>query len=135
MTQYIDKAAVVAEIDSIAEDAICQYISDKSRYAEGVLDVIHRIKHLLNTLEETDIDVIKRNWYNQGYLRGRRGANISARELGLPSELNTLETKEVNLEEKVDKKLEEYDWEFNKIDFYEFAQYFFELGLKAQKGD
>ena len=90
MEQYIPKAPIVAEIDSIAADAICQYNSDKSRYAEGVIDVIHRIKHFLKTLEVTDIDVIRCNWYNQGYLKGRKEANIPARELGLPSELNTL---------------------------------------------
>ena len=51
--------------------------------------------------------------------------------INLVQYINTLEVKEVDLEEEVDKKLEEYDWEFNKIDFYKFAQHFYELGLKA----
>ena len=49
--KLIDKDALVAEIENIEADAICQYKTDKSRYAEGSLDVIHRIKHLLDTLE------------------------------------------------------------------------------------
>lgn len=53
--------------------------------------------------------------------------------INLAKYINTLEVKEVDLEEEVDKKLEEYDWEFNKIDFYKFAQHFFELGLNARK--
>jgi hypothetical protein len=57
MEQYIPKAPIVAEIDSIAADAICQYNSDKSRYAEGVIDVVHRIKHLLNILEVKEVDL------------------------------------------------------------------------------
>ena len=56
MKQYISKAAVVADIDNIGADAICQYKSDKSRYAEGVLDITHRIKHLLDTLEVKEVD-------------------------------------------------------------------------------
>lgn len=43
------------------------------------------------------------------------------------------ETKEVDLEEDVDRILEENDWNYDKIDFYEFARHFFELGLKAKE--
>lgn len=49
--------------------------------------------------------------------------------------LDTFEVKEVDLEDGVDKILEANDWNFDKIDFYQFAKYFFELGLKAQKGE
>jgi len=55
--KLINKDALVAEIENIEADAICQYKSDKSRYAEGGLDVIHRIKHLLDTLEVKDVVV------------------------------------------------------------------------------
>ena len=48
--------------------------------------------------------------------------------------LNAMETKEVDLEEDVDKILEEYDWNYDKIDFYKFAEHFYELGqLNARK--
>ena len=47
--------------------------------------------------------------------------------------IDTLEIKEVDLEDDVDKILEANNWNFDKIDFYQFAKHFFELGLKAQK--
>jgi fructose/tagatose bisphosphate aldolase len=59
MEPYISKSAVVAEIENIEADVICQYKSNKSRYAEGCLDVIHRIKHLLDTLEVKEVDLEK----------------------------------------------------------------------------
>jgi len=59
MEQYIPKAAVVAEIENIEADAICEYNSNKSRYAEGSLDVIHRIKHLLDVIEVKEADLDK----------------------------------------------------------------------------
>lgn len=60
--------------------------------------------------------------------------NLCLELLGL---LDTLEVKEVDLEEDVDRILEECDWNFDKIDFCEFAKHFFELGIavsnKAKK--
>lgn len=50
--------------------------------------------------------------------------------------LDTLEVKEVKeayLDEYVDSILEEYDCSYDKIDLYDFAKHFFELGLKTQK--
>lgn len=47
--------------------------------------------------------------------------------------IDTLEVKEMDLEEDVDRILEEYDWNYDKIDFYEFAKHFYELGLKARE--
>lgn len=49
------------------------------------------------------------------------------------SSINTLEVKEVDLEDDVDEILESYDWNYDKIDFCQFAKHFFELGLKVQK--
>ena len=46
--------------------------------------------------------------------------------------INVIEVKVVDLEGDVDKILEANDWNFDKIDFYQFAKHFFELGLKAQ---
>lgn len=39
--------------------------------------------------------------------------------------------KDVDLDEDVDRILEKYDWNYDKIDFYEFAKHFFELGINA----
>lgn len=49
-----------------------------------------------------------------------------------PRYKENLEVKEENLEEDVDRILEEYDWNYDKIDFYDFAKHFFELGLKVK---
>lgn len=47
--------------------------------------------------------------------------------------INTFEVEKVNLEDEVDKILEANDWDYDEMDFYDFAKHFFELGLKTQK--
>jgi uncharacterized protein YbaR (Trm112 family) len=44
---------------------------------------------------------------------------------------DTLEVKEVDLEKEVDKILEENDWDYDEMDFYDIAKHFFELGLRS----
>lgn len=57
MEQYIPKSAVAAEIERIEAEAVCEYNSNKSRYAEGSLDVLHRVKHFLSTFEVEEVDL------------------------------------------------------------------------------
>jgi hypothetical protein len=57
--KLIDKDALVAEIENIESSALCEYNSNKSRYDEGSLDVVHRIKYFLNTLEVKEVDFKK----------------------------------------------------------------------------
>ena len=57
MKQYIVKASLEAEIENIESSALCEYKSNKSRYAEGSLDVVHRVKHFLDTLEVKEVDL------------------------------------------------------------------------------
>lgn len=45
---------------------------------------------------------------------------------------NTIETKEVDLEKEVEAYRSTFLWD---EDLYKFAKHFFELGLKAQKGE
>ena len=55
----------------------------------------------------------------------------------IENRLNTLEVKEVNLEKEIDKEIETR-WRGEYLftsKFRESARHFFELGLKAQKGD
>ena len=48
----------------------------------------------------------------------------------LLSFLDTLDVKkDVDLKEDVDRILYDNDWDYDEIDFYEFAKHFFELGL------
>lgn len=64
----------------------------------------------------------------------RNKLNVAAFEDNyLLSFLNTIDVKkDVDLKEDVDKILYENDWDYDEIDYYEFAKHFFELGL-AQK--
>ena len=54
----------------------------------------------------------------------------------LLSFLNTLEVKEVDLEKEIDHYFQD-NWPFEEemCDMVKFAKHFYELGLKAQKGD
>ena len=97
MKQYIDKAALVAEIDE---------------------------------LDELNIFLDTTNKYNEDYKCGYEDALERVREF-----IDTFEVKEVDLEKDVDAILETNDWNYDKIDFYEFAKHFFELGLEIQKGE
>ena len=49
--------------------------------------------------------------------------------------INTLEVKEVDLEKELSTYLEVVKAADEDIDFVDFAKHFFELGLKAQKGE
>ena len=99
--------------------------------------------------EQLDIDKIKREWYNKGYLEGRKNAHIPARELGLPKSWDfQQEQPEVDLEKEFVDFLEKenaYVDDNNKIsyyngssfdhtcDIYPIARHFYELGLNARK--
>lgn len=69
----------------------CHYLRPKNR--DNMLSYLERQK-------EQNSNDIKREWWNKGYLEGRRNAHIPARELGLPSswdfqkEQNTMEWSE-----------------------------------------
>lgn len=58
MEKYIPKSAVMAELENIESSALCEYKSNKSRYAEGSLDVAHRVKHFLDTFKVEEEDTI-----------------------------------------------------------------------------
>ena len=104
MTQYIDKAAVVAEI----EDKIKKY-----------------------TLRGEESDFLQ-----DGNAKYWGGVLSCLNEIH--SYLNTLEVKEVNLEKEYKDFIEEdpvYNKLVNGIVGKAIAKHFFELGLKAQKGE
>ena len=110
MTQYIDKSALVAEIDNrIKKYILLQQkpeMSDLQEELQNNIDCLNSIK---------------------GYI------------------LNTLEVKEVDLEEEIECSLPKPAWGWNE-DYFgksdpaysmeqmkEFAKHFYSLGLKAQK--
>ena len=94
--------------------------------------------------EQLDIDKIKREWHNKGYLKGRKEANIPARELGLPKSYDVQEHSEVDLEKEIN-SLDDAYFDLDGIavvgatyyitveDLKDIARHFYELGLNARK--
>ena len=91
--------------------------------------------------EQLDIDEIKREWYNKGYLKGRKESNIPAKELGLPKSCDMPEQSEVDLEKEIEEHViymphgefasdneRQEDVEWARKEFH----HFFELGLNAR---
>lgn len=101
-----------------------QYINKDDIIAE----INKRIKEISKEFQESE--------YIQYTLLGK----INALENLLPF-LDTLEIKEVNLEKEFDNYVKEKDILACDVQFepfthlYKCAKYFFELGLKAQKGE
>lgn len=105
MAQYIDKSALVAEIKGYISN-YKEIVAKTNRNDSTWVDSVSMI--------ESKIDVLQH----------------------LLAFLDTLEVKEVDL----DAELEHYKAEQNikyeeDINMFEFAKHFFELGLKAQKGE
>ena len=88
MPHLIDKDALRAEIEALQDATMDENRNFKSSYDEGKFDALTVIDNLLDTLEVKDENAIKRDWYNKGYIKGRKEASIPARELGLPSALD-----------------------------------------------
>lgn len=69
--------------------------------------------------------------YDCAYRDGNNGALYT-----LKGKLDTLEVKEVDLGKEIEKCLKRHNMlAVGKKDFTDIAKYFFELGLRAQKGE
>lgn len=111
MKRYIDKDALAVEIEK-------------------------RIENLISLSESCPANTA-----------GRTGFYAQAQTLeGIKNFINALEVKEMDLEEELDsyfakfKGLENWNWRIDSVNIhaqgiYDFAKHFFELGLKAQKGE
>jgi hypothetical protein len=139
MGKYIDAEKLKAHI---------QYLIKKDNYE---LFDVPELLSFIDSLqqEQLDIDKIKREWYNKGYLEGRKNAHIPARELGLPKSWDfQQEQPEVDLEKEFADFLEKenaYVDDNNKIsyyngssfdhtcDIYPIARHFFNLDINARK--
>lgn len=67
MAQYIDKDALVAEIERLRK---YQRLDD--RHGQGVLDGLHAIERFINTLEEKEVDLeeyyhdfLQKEWFDK----------------------------------------------------------------------
>lgn len=138
MTEYINKAEVVKELERIIKEQ-CPTNSYEGR---NNLLLCKQFLYFINTLEVTDVDTVKCDWYNQGYIKGRKQSNIPARELGLPSELDIFEAKEVDLDKEIKDYIDQQPivGTYNKTKYQlippaeKIARYFYKLGrVNARK--
>ena len=104
MKAYIDKSALVAEINRLQEATIDKNQNFLSSYHEGIFDGLSMLENFLDTLEVKEVDLKKELDYDD-YIAFFK------------------EHPEYN----------NGDWGFDEC--WVFAKYFFELGLKAQKGE
>ena len=106
MTQYINKAAVVAEIERRINEINLDIIEDW-RYRlqrEHDIEIMKNILSIIDTLEVKEVDLEK--VFNDEY--SKFANDVDAMDYGFPIDL---------------------------ADYRDFAKHFFELGLKAaQKG-
>ena len=103
MTQYIDKAAVVAEINRQHKKLMTANNIYGAQFVLGFRQACRQIIDFLNTLEVKDVD--------------------SNKELSL-EDYKSFFKKHPDLSD---------DWGFDEA--WMFAKYFYELGLKVQKGE
>jgi hypothetical protein len=140
MTRYIELDALVAWIESLKADAVQKKEQCKRKGLEKIMHqigVYNKILSLINTLEVKEVDTEQLdkllNWWKE-----------------VTSDYSAFKVKEVDLEKEVENLIEKekafvtdnrevkyYNGDsFNHIYELEFiAKHFYELGLKAQKGE
>jgi len=152
MKQYIDKSAVVAEIKRRINEINLDTIEDW-RYRlqrEHDIEVMKNILSLIDTLEIKEVEESKLpsprfphlnnivdkvfgtgNLESLEYEEAEQLVLLAKEEL-----LKDLEVKEVDLEKELDSMITP-ELKFHKAlpSLFDVAKHFFELGLKAQKGD
>ena len=125
--KLIDKDALVAEIERLIkknELYLDDNVSVEVRYQKtGAYSVLCDIRHFIDTLEVKEIGV------DLGDPKGDKSEKHII-------DTKTLEVKEVDLTEEIEKYLKQYSMlAVGRKDFTDIAKHFFELGLKAQKGE
>ena len=152
MKQYIDKSAVVAEIKRRINEINLDTIEDW-RYRlqrEHDIEVMKNILSLIDTLEIKEVEESKLpsprfphlnnivdkvfgtgNLESLEYEEAEQLVLLAKEEL-----LKDLEVREVDLEKELDSMITP-ELKFHKAlpSLFDVAKHFFELGLKAQKGD
>jgi len=152
MAQYINKAALITEIESERK-----FYLDKEEYDFGWNNALDKILSFINTLEVKEFQkkklyVVTRCEEHSDYVEKVFFSEKKAEEYCKQFEGNedaygrditeievdcTLEVKEVDLEKEIDKEIETR-WRGEYLftsKFRESARHFFELGLNAQKGE
>ena len=146
MTQYLPKAAVVAEIENLLDKGRYHEEYDCA-YRDGNNGALYALKGKLNTLEVKEIKLpsprfphlnnIVDKVFGAGNLESFEYEEAEQLVLLAKEELlKDLEVKEVDLEKELDSMITP-ELKFHKAlpSLFDVAKHFFELGLKAQKRD
>lgn len=62
MAQYIDKAALVAEINRLQEATMDKNQNFLSSYHEGIFDGLSMLENFLDTLEVKEVEEPSKDW-------------------------------------------------------------------------
>ena len=106
MAQLIDKDTLVAEIEKLELCTMDEHMNYYSAEAQGEYNALSKLESFIDTLEVKEVELDMKTF-------GEEMTNV----FNLPSDETT------NTEE------EPLNWE------YAIAKHFFELGLKAKKGE
>ena len=116
MSKYIDVDKLIAEIENIYSEAVCEYNSHKSRYSEGALDVIHRVSSIIASLqqEQPEMDLEKEMDKFYGMYRDKTGETYAVKD-NEPC----------------------FDWKEDELSENDMriARHFYELGLNTRKDE
>ena len=90
----------------------------------------------MGLIDKIKAEVEKKTHGEQGYSSGDAECGYRDCARDILFFVNTLEVKEVDLEKEIGKYLDVNNIEYGfQVKLFDFAKYFFELGLKAQKGE
>lgn len=122
MTQYIDKAALVAEIEKLKADALQKKSHCKRSGLERIMHQIgayNKVISIIDTMEVKEVDLEKEiEEYAYSLPHGTTGSCSYVSDKKLPIARN------FGIK---------HDWNYEAVE--NIAEHFFELGLKAQKGE
>ena len=116
MKEYIDKSAVKAEIEKRYDEYTSSILKHYDAYKEAKAQELGKILTILNTLEVKEVDLEKE----------------------IKNGIDSLSNLYCYMEDLFNGNEEEGVYPIPKKvknELFEFAKYFFELGLKAQKGE
>ena len=93
--ESLEKEQAIISRPSATQITLGKIASVLSKYEDKDNSPLEQIRSIIidDTIESLEkeqpkIEDIQREWYNKGYIKGRKEAHIPARELGLPSSLD-----------------------------------------------
>ena len=128
MTQYIDKDALVAKIEELDNFWHLSKSASGLTFVEKLLSSLDTLEVKEEILNKEGKTKLMRKCVHKAYKRGY--------DMGVLQTTNKMNhnTKEVDLDKECSKYFEDNNLCVHD-DYIRFAKHFFELGLKAQKGE